>query len=32
MSSLLGIGVYLLVVGVESWVLRHERRLDPMGA
>ena len=25
-SSLLGIGVYLLVVAVESWVLRHERR------
>jgi NitT/TauT family transport system permease protein len=31
-SSLLGIGVYLLVVAVESWVLRHERRVDPMGA
>ena len=25
-SSLLGIGVYLLVAGVENWVLRHERR------
>ena len=31
-SSLLGIGVYLLVVAVESWVLRHERRVEPMGA
>jgi NitT/TauT family transport system permease protein len=31
-SSVLGIGVYLLVVGVESFVLRHERRPDPMGA
>jgi NitT/TauT family transport system permease protein len=29
-SSLLGIGVYLLVAGVEAWVLRHERRTDPM--
>jgi NitT/TauT family transport system permease protein len=28
MSSVLGIGVYLLVVGVERWVLRHERRDD----
>jgi NitT/TauT family transport system permease protein len=27
-SSLLGIGVYLLVVGVEAWVLRHEQPLD----
>ena len=27
-SSVLGIGVYLLVVAAESWVLRHERRLD----
>ena len=27
-SSLLGIGVYLLVAGVEAWVLRHERRTD----
>ena len=25
-SSLLGIGVFLLVAGVENWVLRHERR------
>lgn len=32
MSAVLGIGVYLLVVGVESWVLRHERGVDPMGA
>src|SRR6478735_1899395 len=31
-SSLLGIGVYLLVVAVESWVLRHDRRVEPMGA
>ncbi len=31
-SSVLGIGVYLLVVGVEAFVLRHERRPDPMGA
>ena len=29
-SAVLGIGVYLLVVGVESWILRHERRVDPM--
>jgi NitT/TauT family transport system permease protein len=28
MSSVLGIGVYLLVVAVERWVLRHERRDD----
>jgi NitT/TauT family transport system permease protein len=28
-SSILGIGVYLLVAGVETWVLRHERRTDP---
>jgi NitT/TauT family transport system permease protein len=27
-SSVLGIGVYLLVVGVEGWMLRHERRTD----
>jgi NitT/TauT family transport system permease protein len=27
-SSVLGIGVYLLVVGVEAWILRHERRPD----
>jgi NitT/TauT family transport system permease protein len=27
-SSVLGIGVYLLVVGVEAWVLRHERRTE----
>ncbi len=27
-SSVLGIGVYLLVAGVEGWVLRHERRTD----
>ncbi len=32
MSSVLGISVYLLVVGVEHFVLRHERRPDPMGA
>jgi NitT/TauT family transport system permease protein len=32
MSAVLGIGVYLLVVGVESWMLRHERRLDPIVA
>jgi NitT/TauT family transport system permease protein len=25
-SSVLGIGVYLLVAGVEHWVMRHERR------
>ena len=31
-SSVLGIGVYLLVVGVETWVLRHERRPDAVGA
>jgi NitT/TauT family transport system permease protein len=31
-SAVLGIGVYLLVVGVESWILRHERRIDPVGA
>jgi NitT/TauT family transport system permease protein len=29
MSSVLGIAVYLLVVGVERWVLRHERRDEP---
>jgi NitT/TauT family transport system permease protein len=27
-SSVLGIGVYLLVVATETWVLRHEQRLD----
>jgi NitT/TauT family transport system permease protein len=27
-SSVLGIGVYLLVVAAESWVLRHEQRLE----
>jgi NitT/TauT family transport system permease protein len=27
-SSVLGIGVYLLVVGVEGWMLRHERRTE----
>jgi NitT/TauT family transport system permease protein len=27
-SSILGIGVYLLVVAAETWVLRHEQRLD----
>jgi NitT/TauT family transport system permease protein len=32
MAAVLGIGVYLLVVGVETWILRHERRTDPMGA
>jgi NitT/TauT family transport system permease protein len=31
-SAVLGIGVYLLVVGVESWILRYERRIDPVGA
>lgn len=31
-SSILGIGVYLLVAGVEAVVLRHERRPDPVGA
>ena len=31
-SSVLGIGVYLLVVAVEHWVLRHERRSDGMPA
>jgi NitT/TauT family transport system permease protein len=31
-SSVLGIGVYLLVAGVEAWVLRHERRLDGLAA
>ena len=29
-SSVLGIGVYLLVAGVEAFVLRHERRTDGM--
>lgn len=32
MSSVLGIGVYLLVAGVERFVLRHERRTDMAGA
>lgn len=27
-SSVLGIGVYVLVASVEAWVLRHERRPD----
>jgi NitT/TauT family transport system permease protein len=31
-SSVLGIGVYLAVVGVEHWVLRNERRGDPVAA
>jgi NitT/TauT family transport system permease protein len=31
-SSLLGIGVYLLVAGVENWMLRHERRPEAAGA
>jgi NitT/TauT family transport system permease protein len=31
-SSVLGIGAYLAVVAVESWMLRHERRGDLMGA
>ena len=31
-SSVLGIGVYLLVVGVEGWMLRHERRADGLAA
>ena len=31
-SSILGIGVYLLVAGVEGWVLRHERHTDAVGA
>ncbi len=31
-SSVLGIGVYLLVAGAEAWVLRHERRIDPATA
>lgn len=31
-SSILGIGVYLLVAAAEGWVLRHERRPDPVGA
>ena len=31
-SSILGIGVYLLVAGVEDWVLRHERRPEPAAA
>jgi NitT/TauT family transport system permease protein len=32
MSSILGIGVYLLVAGVEDWVLRHERRPEAAAA
>jgi NitT/TauT family transport system permease protein len=31
-SAALGIGVYLSVVGVESWMLRHQRRVDQVGA
>jgi NitT/TauT family transport system permease protein len=31
-SSVLGIGVYLLVAGVETWVLRHERRTEGAAA
>ncbi|MFP5341331.1 MAG: ABC transporter permease [Candidatus Limnocylindria bacterium] len=31
-SSVLGIGVYLLVAGTEAFVLRHERRTDGMAA
>jgi NitT/TauT family transport system permease protein len=31
-SSVLGIGVYVLVVGVEGWMLRHERRTDGAAA
>ncbi len=31
-SSVLGIGVYLLVVVAEAWMLRHERRLDAAAA
>jgi NitT/TauT family transport system permease protein len=31
-SAVLGIGVYLLVVGVESWMLRHERSVDQVAA
>jgi NitT/TauT family transport system permease protein len=31
-SSVLGIGVYLLVAGVEAWVLRNERRPDGVPA
>lgn len=30
-SSWLGIGVYLLVAGVETYMLRHERRVDEAG-
>jgi NitT/TauT family transport system permease protein len=32
MSSVLGIGAYLLVVAVETWALRHERRPDAVAA
>lgn len=32
MSAVLGIGVYLLVAGVEAFVLRHERRTDMAAA
>jgi NitT/TauT family transport system permease protein len=32
MSAVLGIGVYLLVVGVETWMLRHERRVESIVA
>ena len=31
-SSLLGIGAYLLVAATETWVLRHERHGDAMAA
>jgi NitT/TauT family transport system permease protein len=31
-SAVLGIGVYLLVVAIESWILRHQRRVDAIGA
>jgi NitT/TauT family transport system permease protein len=31
-SAVLGIGVYLLVVAVETWILRHERRIEAIGA
>lgn len=31
-SSVLGIAVYLLVAGVEAWVLRHERRSGGVAA
>ncbi len=31
-SSILGIGVYVLVASVEMFALRHERRPEPLGA